>query len=76
MAIEDAAAGGSPMSPEIARKVVALFQRTGPPADGTAELAPQEVRLLSLLGRGHTYQEAGDELHVSVNTVCNYVRSI
>lgn len=76
MAIEDAAAGGSPMSPEIARKVVALFQRTGPPAGETTALTPQEVRLLALLARGHTYQAAGDELHVSVNTVRNYVRSI
>jgi len=76
MAIEDAAAGGSPMSPEIARKVVALFQRTGPPEAGTAALTPQEARLLSLLARGSTYQAAGDQLHVSVNTVRNYVRSI
>lgn len=55
---------------------MALFQRTGPPAEVTAELAPQEIRLLSLLACGHTYQAAGDELHVSVNTVRNYVRSI
>jgi DNA-binding NarL/FixJ family response regulator len=76
MAIEDAAAGGSPMSPEIARKVVALFQRTGPPEAETAALTPQEVKLLALLARGSTYQAAGDELHVSVNTIRNYVRSI
>lgn len=76
MAIEDAAAGGSPMSPEIARRVVALFQRTGAPGVDYASLTPQEVRLLSLLARGCTYQAAGDDMHVSVNTVRNYVRSI
>jgi len=76
MAIEDAAAGGSPMSPEIARKVVALFQRTGPPELETSALTPQEVKLLSLLASGSTYQAAGEELHISVNTVRNYVRSI
>lgn len=76
MAIEDAAAGGSPMSPEIARKVVALFQRTGPPEVESAALTPQELKLLSLLARGSTYQSAGDELDVSVNTVRNYIRSI
>ncbi len=76
MAIEDAAVGGSPMSPEIARKVVSLFQRTSPPDADTAALTPQEVKLLSLLARGCTYQTAGDELQVSVNTVRNYVRSI
>ena len=76
MAIEDAAAGGSPMSPEIARKVVALFQRTGAPGVDNAMLTPQEVRLLALLARGSTYQAAADDMHVSVNTVRNYVRSI
>jgi DNA-binding NarL/FixJ family response regulator len=76
MAIEDAAAGGSPMSPEVARKVVALFQRTGSPGVNHATLTSQEVRLLSLLARGCTYQTAADDLGVSVNTVRNYVRSI
>jgi len=75
-AIEDAAAGGSPMSPEIARKIVALFQRTGPPEVDRSELTPKEAKMLALLARGSTYQAAGDELHVSVNTVRNYVRSI
>lgn len=76
MAIEDAAAGGSPMSPEVARKVVALFQRTGAAAVGNASLTTQESRLLALLARGLTYEAAGLELGVSVNTIRNYVRSI
>lgn len=76
MAIVDAAEGGSPMSPEVARKVVALFQRTGHAAAEHATLAGQEVRLLSLLARGCTYQSAANEMHVSVNTVRNYVRAI
>jgi DNA-binding NarL/FixJ family response regulator len=76
MAIEDAAAGGSPLSPEIARTVVTLFQRTGPPGVSRTTLTPQETRLLALLARGCTYRAAGGHLHVSVNTVRNYVRSI
>lgn len=76
MAIEDAAAGGSPLSPEIARTVVGLFQRTGPPGMNRTALTSQEARLLTRLARGATYQAAGDELHISVNTVRNYVRSI
>jgi DNA-binding NarL/FixJ family response regulator len=76
MAIEDAAAGGSPFSPEIARTVVTLFQRTGPPGMSRTTLTPQETRLLALLARGCTYEAAGGHLHVSVNTVRNYVRSI
>ena len=75
-AIREAHEGGSPMSPEIARKVVALFRKTHEPADTQERLTPHEVRLLKLLSEGHSYQSAGGELRISVNTVRNYIRSI
>jgi len=47
-AIREAAGGGAPMSPEIARKVVTLFRKT-PSAERPAEaLTAQELRLLQL----------------------------
>jgi DNA-binding NarL/FixJ family response regulator len=64
------------MSPEIARKVVALFRKTGAPPKLDEQLTPQEVRLLKLLAEGYSYQSAGDQLHISLNTVRNYIRSI
>jgi DNA-binding NarL/FixJ family response regulator len=75
-AIREAFEGGAPMSPEIARKVVALFQKTGPPPKLDEQLTPQEVRLLKLLAEGYSYQSAGDQLNISLNTVRNYIRSI
>src|SRR5213594_1717491 len=75
-AIREAHEGGSPMSPEIARKVVTLFRKTHEPADPQERLTPAEVRLLRLLSEGHSYQSAGEELHISVNTVRNYIRNI
>ena len=75
-AIREAHEGGSPMSPEIARKVVTLFRRTHEPADPDARLTPHEIRLLKLLAEGHSYQSAGQELGTSINTVRNYIRSI
>jgi len=75
-AIREAYEGGAPMSPEIARKVVALFQKTGPPPKLDEQLTPQEVRLLKLLAEGYSYQSAGGKLHISLNTVRNYIRSI
>jgi len=39
-------------------------------------LTPQEFRLLGLLALGYSYQAAGEELGISVNTVRNYIRSI
>ena len=75
-AIREAHEGGSPMSPEIARKVVELFRRTHQPADPASRLTPHEVRLLRLLAQGHSYRSAGEELRISINTVRNYIRSI
>jgi len=75
-AISEAHEGGAPMSPEIARRVVALFQKTGPPAKLDQHLTPQEIKLLSLLAQGYSYQASANQLNISVNTVRNYIRSI
>ena len=75
-AIGEAAHGGAPMSPEIARKVVTLFQTVRPPLRVEHDLTPQETRLLRFLSEGHSYESAGANLGVSVNTVRNYVRSV
>src|SRR5262245_26435784 len=75
-AIAEAASGGAPMSPEVARKVVTLFRKSAP-ADPAAEpLTPQELRLLQLLADGHSYQAAADQLDITVNTVRSYVRTV
>lgn len=75
-AISEAYDGGAPMSPEIARKVVDLLQRTGPPARLEAKLNVQERQLLALLAEGASYQTAADRLRVSINTVRGYIREI
>jgi DNA-binding NarL/FixJ family response regulator len=74
--IREAHEGGAPMSPEIARKVVNLFRKTGRPEKLDEHLTPQETRLLQLLADGYSYQAAGARLNISVNTVRNYIRSI
>jgi DNA-binding NarL/FixJ family response regulator len=75
-AIREAATGGAPMSPEIARKVVTLFRRTSPPEADPEPLTPQELRLLSLLTEGHSYRAAAEQLGISVNTVRSYIRNV
>jgi len=75
-AIREAHEGGSPMSPEIARKVVSFFQKTDEPVTKDERLTPHELRLLKMLSEGHSYQSAGGLLDISVNTVRNYIRSI
>jgi DNA-binding NarL/FixJ family response regulator len=74
--IEEAHRGGSPMSPDIARKVVMLFQKTGPPEKLDQHLTPQETRLLKLFAEGYRYRGAAEQLNISVNTVRDHIRSI
>ena len=75
-AIGEARSGGAPMSPEIARKVVTLFQKTGPLEKFDEQLTPQEIRLLKLFVEGYSYRGAAERLSISVNTVRDYIRSI
>jgi DNA-binding NarL/FixJ family response regulator len=75
-AIREAHDGGAPMSPEVARKVITVFQRTGPPEKFDEQLTPQEQRLLKLLSEGNSYQEMADALGITLNTVRTYIRSV
>jgi DNA-binding NarL/FixJ family response regulator len=74
--LRDAVAGGAPMSPEVARRVVALFRTFRPPDDTNCELTPHEIRLLRLFVEGHNYKTAAAELGVSVHTISFHLRSI
>jgi DNA-binding NarL/FixJ family response regulator len=74
--LEEAVAGGAPMSPEVARRVIALFREIRPPERADYHLTPHETRLLKLFVEGHNYKTAASELRVSVNTVNFHVRSI
>lgn len=74
--IREVAEGGAPMSPEIARRVIALFREVRPPEHADYHLTPHETRLLKLLVDGHSYKTAAAELRVSVNTVSFHMRRI
>jgi len=75
-ALKEAIEGGSPMSPEVARRVISLFREIKPPKEAAYELTPHEVRLLRMLVEGHSYKTAAAELHVSVNTIKFHLRHI
>lgn len=75
-AIREALSGGAPMSPEIARRVMALFRNHRPPAGAEHHLSPQEAQLLRLLVEGHYYKTAAAEMGVSVHTVVTYIKNI
>jgi DNA-binding NarL/FixJ family response regulator len=74
--LKEAVQGGAPMSPEVARRVIALFREIRPPERADYELTPHETRLLKLLAEGHNYKTAALELNVTVHTVSFHLRSI
>lgn len=77
-ALKDVHAGGSPMSSQIARKVVQSFRRhEAESADGeVVELSQREREVLELLARGFLYKEIADQLQIGVATVNTYIRRI
>ena len=74
--IREAAEGGAPMSPDIARKVVTVFRQVRPPRRADYDLTPHELRLLALLVEGHSYKTAAAALGVSYNTICFHIKNI
>lgn len=77
-ALRDVHAGGSPMSSQIARKVVQNFYRHETHAAGgeTVELSGREREVLELLARGYLYKEIAEQLKISVQTVNTYIRRV
>jgi DNA-binding NarL/FixJ family response regulator len=74
--LREAVMGGSPMSPEVARRVITLFRNFRPPEKADYDLTPHEVRLLKLLVEGHSYKSAALELKVSVNTIAFHLKNV
>jgi DNA-binding NarL/FixJ family response regulator len=73
-ALEEVHRGGSPMTSNIARKVVQSFRQTSATAESGEDLSPREQEVLDLLARGYLYKEIADRLNISVPTVNTYVR--
>jgi len=74
--IAEVLAGGAPMSPEIARRVISLFRQVRPPEPVDYDLTPHELRLLKLLVEGHNYQSAAAELGVSFSTINFHMQNV
>jgi DNA-binding NarL/FixJ family response regulator len=74
--VAEVAAGGAPMSPEVARRVVALFRTIRAPERADYRLTPHEIKLLQLLVDGRNRKSAAVELGVSVHAISFHLRRI
>jgi len=75
-AIKDVHEGGSPMTPQLARRVVQFF--TGPLQEDSSfsKLTPGEREFLDQLANGYTYKEIADRMKITIDTVRSYVRTV
>jgi DNA-binding NarL/FixJ family response regulator len=72
--IREVSSGGAPLTPRIARKVLAAFQP--PPPTATEALTEREKEILQLLGTGNSYNAVADALFISLGTVQSHVKNI
>lgn len=83
-AVLDLRAGGAPMSPAIARMVLAKVRQTKKTAAPTmttqdtaaASLTKREAVILDLIAQGESYGEVAKQLSVSVGTVQTHIKNI
>jgi len=75
-AITEVYAGGSPMSAQIARKVVQSFRKSNTDNNDIVKLSEREREVLDLLAKGYLYKEIAGLLFISPDTVHNHLRRI
>ncbi len=76
-AIADAHNGGSPMSSQIARKVITFFhtkeEKTNKELD---KLSAREQEILDYLSKGYRYKEIASLLFINIETVRKHIHNI
>jgi DNA-binding NarL/FixJ family response regulator len=75
-AIRDVHEGGSPMSSQIARKVIKAFQAMGAAAKETDNLTQREHEILRLVADGYTDKQIAEKLFISFETVRKHVKNM
>ena len=75
-AIADVHAGGSPMTPQLARRVVQFLSRPAEENSSLPKLTPGEREFLDQLAKGYAYKEIAERMKISIDTVRSYVRTV
>lgn len=75
-ALQELHNGGSPMSSNIARKLVTIFREEHTDEAPMIALSKRENEILQLLSKGLLYKEIADKLVISVGTVRQHIHKI
>ena len=75
--IREVVAGGAPMTPTIARRVLQFFSKQSRKGDpGAYDLSKREIEILNYLVKGFSHKMIAAELFISVFTVNNHIKKI
>lgn len=75
-ALKDLHNGGSPISSNIARKLITVFRQQNKEAEKLEELSKRENEILQLLAKGLLYKEIAEALTISTGTVRQHIHNI
>jgi DNA-binding NarL/FixJ family response regulator len=75
-AIEQVTAGGVPITPGIARRVLDMFRTFTPQPASATDLTPREYDVLKALVDGLDYKQIAERHFISIDTVRNHIRHI
>jgi DNA-binding NarL/FixJ family response regulator len=68
--------GGSPMSAQIARKLVNVFNKQEKPVAESDLLSKREREILELISKGFLYKEVAEKLFITTGTVKQHIHKI
>lgn len=74
-AIQEVLDGGAPMSPSIARMVLASMQQK-PAIENPYQLTAREREILTSLSKGNSYKMIASEFAISIDTVRTHIKKI
>ena len=75
-AINDVHTGGTPMTPEIAKKVLGHFSKQPLKNKAHYNLTDREKDILFCLTQGYSYKMIASQLQISIDTVRFYIKQI
>lgn len=75
-AIKEVLSGGAPMSPNVARMVIASMQNRPQAEENKYQLTAREKEILLALSQGTSYKSIADQYYISLDTVRSHIKNI
>jgi DNA-binding NarL/FixJ family response regulator len=75
-AVCDVTSGGVPMTPGVARKVLASFKSGSNAKREFVDLTDREMEILHMLTKGYTYKRISADCFISIDTTRTHIKNI